>query len=203
MVKKFSVVLGLIVFFISYAQASQQEQLYSFEPVELFADKNLTQPVGRLEAGAPIRILQSVAEAEQVEITAWRKTKGFGRIWYHDFAKQITNAVFTKEFMRDKAQYQILESREDPLTGLQWQKVRLSVWMAKTDVSNDLGSFWQETQQSFKSECSVCHKQRDPKMHDANEWIAVFNGMVGFTDLDEEDAKKVLRYLQMNASDAQ
>ncbi|VEI47832.1 cytochrome c-type protein [Actinobacillus equuli] len=40
-------------------------------------------------------------------------------------------------------------------------------------------------------------------MHDANEWVAVFNGMVGFTDMDDPTRKQVLRYLQMHASDSQ
>ena len=39
-------------------------------------------------------------------------------------------------------------------------------------------------------------------MHDANEWVAVFNGMVGFTDMDKPQQKQVLRYLQLHAADA-
>lgn len=190
--------LGLLTPILSFASPTS----YTTEIIPLFADKNLTQKIGQLEAGAEIKLVQTTAKASEIELNLWRKTKGFGRIWYHDFAKNITDAVFEKSFISNNLPLDILADKEDPNTGLIWQKVKMKVWVENSEFTQDLTDFWANAQNTYKTECSVCHKQRDTKMHDANEWIAVFNGMVGFTDMDEATQKQVLRYLQMNASDA-
>ena len=146
--------------------------------------------------------MQTTQNADQLELEMWRKTKGFGRIWYNQFAKHITDAVFDKTFTQNAANFEVLENKEDPLTGLVWQKVKTKVWVKKSELSQNLTAFWANAESTFKTECSVCHKQRDPKMHDANEWVAVFNGMVDFTDMDKQQQKQVLRYLQLHAADA-
>lgn len=175
---------------------------YTTTRVALFTDEALSQDVGYLEAASPVRVLQKTAKASQIELTIWRKTKGFGRIGYDQFAKHITNAVLTKAFMQSKPKFEVLTSREDPLTGLVWQQARFHFWIANSELTPDLSDFWAQTESLYKEQCSVCHKQRDPKMHDANEWVAVFNGMVGFTDLEEDESKPILRYLQLHAADA-
>ncbi|WP_434802834.1 pentahemic C cytochrome [Mannheimia cairinae] len=196
-----AILLLLSVGFL-FPNMSLAQTRYTEEIIPLFADENLSQEIGQLEAGAEIKLVQTTVKADQIELNLWRKTKGFGRVWYHSFAKNITDAVLSREFMQNNPPLEILEQKEDPNTGLMWQKVKMNVWIQKSDFSNDLTEFWANASDTFKSECSVCHKQRDPKMHDANEWVAVFNGMVGFTDMDKETQKQVLRYLQMNASDA-
>ncbi|MDQ6572974.1 MAG: pentahemic C cytochrome [Haemophilus parahaemolyticus] len=168
----------------------------------MYADEALSKPIGELEAGVPVKLVQTTQNADQLELEMWRKTKGFGRIWYNQFAKHITDAVFDKNFTQNAANFEVLENKEDPLTGLVWQKVKTKVWVKKSELSQNLTAFWANAESTFKTECSVCHKQRDPKMHDANEWVAVFNGMVGFTDMDKQQQKQVLRYLQLHAADA-
>ena len=171
---------------------------YTPESLPLYADEALSKHIGELEAGVPVKLVQTTQNADQLELEMWRKTKGFGRIWYNQFAKHITDAVFDKTFTQNAANFEVLENKEDPLTGLVWQKVKTKVWVKKSDLT----AFWANTESTFKTECSACHKQRDPKMHDANEWVAVFNGMVGFTDMDKPQQKQVLRYLQLHAADA-
>ena len=175
---------------------------YTPESLPLYADEALSKHIGELEAGVPVKLVQTTQNADQLELEMWRKTKGFGRIWYNQFAKHITDAVFDKTFTQNAANFEVLENKEDPLTGLVWQKVKTKVWVKKSELSQNLTAFWANAESTFKTECSVCHKQRDPKMHDANEWVAVFNGMVGFTDMDKPQQKQVLRYLQLHAADA-
>ena len=194
--------LTLLCLWFPSVNFAQNSTAYTPEALPLFADNALTQEIGVLEAGAPVKLLQTTAEASLLELELWRKTKGFGRIWYNQFGKHITDAVLTKEFAQNEANFEVLENREDPLTGLVWQKVRTKVWVVKSEFTDDLTDFWANAANTFKTECSVCHKQRDTKMHDANEWVAVFKGMVGFTDMDDDMQKQVLRYLQMHASDA-
>lgn len=194
--------LGLLLPSVLFAKNLTKTTAYTPETVPMFADSTLSQEVGHLEAGVPVKLLQTTAKASELELEMWRKAKGFGRVWYNQFAKQITDAVFSKEFVQNAANFEILESKPDPLTGLMWQKVKAKVWVENTEFIDSLTDFWAETKTLYQTECTVCHKLRDTKMHDSNQWIAVFNGMVGNTDLENAEQKQVLRYLQMHASDA-
>ena len=203
---RFSSLFSSLILSFSFAIFSQNSTAfpssYTPESLPLYADEALSNPIGELEAGVPVKLVQTTQNADQLELEMWRKTKGFGRIWYNQFAKHITDAVFDKNFTQNAANFEVLENKEDPLTGLVWQKVKTKVWVKKSELSQNLTAFWANAESTFKTECSVCHKQRDPKMHDANEWVAVFNGMVGFTDMDKQQQKQVLRYLQLHAADA-
>ncbi|RDF10856.1 pentahemic C cytochrome [Haemophilus paraphrohaemolyticus] len=203
---RFSSLFSSLILSFSFAIFSQNSTAfpssYTPESLPLYADEALSNPIGELEAGVPVKLVQTTQNADQLELEMWRKTKGFGRIWYNQFAKHITDAVFDKTFTQNAANFEVLENKEDPLTGLVWQKVKTKVWVKKSELSQNLTAFWANAESTFKTECSVCHKQRDPKMHDANEWVAVFNGMVGFTDMDKPQQKQVLRYLQLHAADA-
>ena len=203
---RFSSLFSSLILSFSFAIFSQNSTAfpssYTPESLPLYADEALSNPIGELEAGVPVKLVQTTQNADQLELEMWRKTKGFGRIWYNQFAKHITDAVFDKTFTQNAANFEVLENKEDPLTGLVWQKVKTKVWVKKSELSQNLTAFWANAESTFKTECSVCHKQRDPKMHDANEWVAVFNGMVGFTDMDKPQQKQVLRYLQLHAANA-
>ena len=203
---RFSSLFSSLILSFSFAIFSQNSTAfpssYTPESLPLYADEALSNPIGELEAGVPVKLVQTTQNADQLELEMWRKTNGFGRIWYNQFAKHITDAVFDKTFTQNAANFEVLENKEDPLTGLVWQKVKTKVWVKKSELSQNLTAFWANAESTFKTECSVCHKQRDPKMHDANEWVAVFNGMVGFTDMDKPQQKQVLRYLQLHAADA-
>ena len=203
---RFSSLFSSLILSLSFAifspNSTASPYSYTSESLSLYADEALSKPIGELEAGVPVKLVQTTQNADQLELEMWRKTKGFGRIWYNQFAKHITDAVFDKTFTQNVANFEVLENKEDPLTGLVWQKVRTKVWVKKSELSKNLTVFWANAESTFKTECSVCHKQRDPKMHNANEWVAVFNGMVGLTDMDKPQQKQVLRYLQLHAADA-
>ena len=186
-------------FVVSDIKPSQQ--YYAKAIVPLFADEALTQNIGHLETGAPVNAVKSTDKGDLVELVMWRKDKGFGRIWYNQFGKNITDAVLTKEFMQSEPQYTVLETKEDPLTGLTWQKVKLPVWIAKNQLISDVNTVWEAAENVYKTQCSTCHRQPHVDHFDSNTWIGLFKGMVGFTNIDDSTSKEVLRYLQLHASD--
>ena len=182
-------------FVVSDIKPSQQ--YYAKAIVPLFADESLTQNIGHLETAAPVNAVKSTDKGDLVELVMWRKDKGFGRIWYNQFGKNITDAVLTKEFMQSEPQYTVLETKEDPLTGLTWQKVKLPVWIAKNQLISDVNTVWETAENVYKTQCSTCHRQPHVDHFDSNTWIGLFKGMVGFTNIDEATGKEVLRYLQL------
>ncbi|MDG6882331.1 Cytochrome c-type protein TorC [Phocoenobacter uteri] len=168
----------------------------------LFADENMQQEIGNLEWAVPVKFIKSTGNADLVELEMWRKAKGFGRVWYHEKGKSITDAVLTKEFMKTKPKpYTVIEKVKDEETRLPWQKVKVQAWIAKSQLVDNIDTLWAKAEGIYKTQCSTCHKQPDIAHFDANTWVGLFSGMIGFTNIDEATGKQVLRYLQMHSSD--
>ncbi|MCH1998242.1 pentaheme c-type cytochrome TorC, partial [Achromobacter xylosoxidans] len=94
-----------------------------------------------------------------------------------------------------------IESRIDDVTGLQWQKIAATVWLRGGGLVADVAPIWTAARKSYSQSCSVCHRQPNEASHDANQWPGLFGGMVGFTNMDDQTAKLVLKYLQLHSSD--
>ena len=174
---------------------------YTKANVNMFSDEAMTNDIGQLETSAPITMISSGKNADLVELEMWRKEKGFGRVWYDQFGINIVNAIFSKEYMQNEPKFEVIETREDEITGLIWQKVKLQVWIAKSQLISDIDAVWTHSESIYKAQCSTCHRQPDVDHFDANTWIGLFNGMVGFTNIDKQTGKEVLRYLQLHSSD--
>ncbi|MDP8033519.1 pentaheme c-type cytochrome TorC [Pasteurella atlantica] len=175
---------------------------FTKESAKLFSDEAMQQEIGYLETAVPVKFVKSGDKSDLVEFTVWRKAKGFGRIGYHEMGKNITDAVLTKAFMKTKPkQYEVIEKYKDSVTRLKWQKIKLQAWVTKSQLIENIDTLWAKAEGVYKTQCSVCHKQPDVAHFDANTWIGLFNGMVGFTSIDETTGKQVLRYLQMHSSD--
>ena len=174
---------------------------FNVYPRELYLDEAMSKVAGKLEVGAPVKVLQEKGDAQQVEVSAWRKSKGFGRVWYGHFAKNITVATLEKAVAQDKQLVKVQESKEDPNTGLIWQKSSATFWIKKGEVVTSTDPIWSVAKDSYKNSCSVCHKQPDEAHFDANTWPGLFGGMVGFTSMDKDTQGLVLKYLQNNSSD--
>lgn len=69
-----------------------------------------------------MKVLQSKGDAVQIELDLWRKNKGFGRVLYSNFDLNITAAILDKDFATADGNIRINESKEDELTGLEWQQ---------------------------------------------------------------------------------
>lgn len=185
----------------SSVSAKEGAIYYNVFPRTLYLDEALSQTAGKLEIAAAVKVLQEKGDAQQVEISAWRKSKGYGRVWYGHFGKNITQATLEKNVAQDAQRIKVTESREDPNTGLIWQKTSGVFWIKKGEVVEKIDPLWSVARDSYKSSCSVCHKQPDEAHFDANTWPGLFGGMVGFTSMDKDTQALVLKYLQSNSSD--
>ncbi len=177
------------------------DEYYSAVPQELYADEKLSQPIGSIKVSTEVKVIQSKADATEVELKMWRKNKGYGRVWYGHFGLNIVDAILNKNIARDKKRITILETRSDDLTGLEWQKVTIRAWVKNSTLIDSIEPIWDIARSSYKQNCSVCHRQPAPSGHDANQWPGMFNGMVGFTSMDDDTSKLVLKYLQSHSSD--
>jgi Nitrate/TMAO reductases, membrane-bound tetraheme cytochrome c subunit len=170
-------------------------------PQELFADEGMTKRIGAIEVATQVKVLETKGDAQRVELALWRKNKGYGRVWYSHFGLNITSAILDKEIAQDMSFVKVLDTREDPMTGLEWQQVTATAWMRKGSVLDSVEPVWSIARASYSSSCSVCHRQPEEAHFDANTWPGLFGGMVGFTSMDDDTARVVLKYLQTHSSD--
>ena len=134
-------------------------------------------------------------------VSAWRKEKGYGRVLYDDFARNIRAAILTKEVAQNESMVAAGEARNDDLTGLDWREVEVKLWAAADSFVPDIAPLWEVASETYVSACSVCHAQPDPAHFDSNAWPGQFAGMVGFTNMDQSTEALVLKYLQKHSSD--
>lgn len=177
------------------------DKYFSVVPQEIFADEGLSKPIGSIEVSTSVKVLQTKPDATEIELELWRKNKGYGRVWYGHFGLNITEAVLTKDISRDENLVTVLETKIDDLTGLEWQKVKTKAWIKGGTLMGSVEPIWDVARTSYEQNCSVCHRQPNPAGHDANQWPGLFAGMVGFTSIDDDTSKLVLKYLQTHSSD--
>lgn len=184
----------------SSVTTSVDHDYYNVLPQPLYLDESLNDPIGSLEVATEVKIIEKNGDAEKVEYELWRKNKGYGRVLYGAFSLNTVSAILDKE-VAEKQDFTVLETREDPLTGLEWQRIKGSAWIKKGGLTTDITPIWEVANASYTQGCSTCHVQPDTEHYDTNTWPGLFAGMVGFTNMDEDTSKVVLKYLQLHSMD--
>lgn len=174
---------------------------YTAQSIDVYTDSTLGQRAGWLEPATGVTVVGTRNDSVEVQISAWRKQKGFGRVLYEDFGLNVSSAVLDKDVATNDALFNASESKMDELTGLNWQQADISLWVKKGNLLADRGDLWNYAGETYSTGCSVCHGEPDPSHFDANTWPAMFSGMVGFTNMNAETQALVLKYLQMHSSD--
>ncbi|MDO6687840.1 MULTISPECIES: pentaheme c-type cytochrome TorC [unclassified Agarivorans] len=177
------------------------ESYFSVRQLPLFTNPELNEEAGQLNAATKVKILEVKGDAIKVEIDAWRKTKGFGRVLFEDFAMNINDGYLTKEVAQAEGSMTKGETKEDDLTGLPWQKVSVELWMRNGSLTDSRDTLWTFAKTTYDSACSVCHTQPAENHFDTNTWPGMFNGMLSFVNLDGDTQALVLKYLQKHSSD--
>lgn len=173
---------------------------YNVLPQPLYLDESLSEKIGSLEVATEVKVLDKKGDAELIEYELWRKNKGYGRVLYGAYSLNTVSAILEKEVAKN-SEFTVLEVEEDPLTGLEWQKVKGTAWIEKGGLTADVTPIWEVANASYTKSCSTCHVQPDIAHYDTNTWPGLFSGMVGFTNMDEDTSKVVLKYLQMHSMD--
>ncbi|WP_413111607.1 pentaheme c-type cytochrome TorC [Thaumasiovibrio sp. DFM-14] len=174
---------------------------YSVRHLEMFEDPALSQRAGLLNPASMIKVVTEQKDAIQVEINGWRKTKGFGRVINEDFGLNIATGSLTKEAAANDTLVQSFEQKEDDLTGLGWERITVTLWMAKDSLLSSPEPLWAKADEAYNTNCSVCHTQPAPAHFSTNAWPGMFNGMLSFVNLDADSEALVLKYLQKHSSD--
>lgn len=180
---------------------SQGETYFTARPVDLYLDADRTQRAGSLEVATEVVIAGVQGDSVRLEVPAWRKEKGFGRVLYEDFGHNIVSAILEVEVAQDDDLVAAGESQVDEMTGLPWAPVTVELWAEAGAYIRDLDDMWRTAGEAYKTACSVCHTEPAPYHFSVNAWPAMFGGMVDFTSLGQGSQDLILKYLQKHSSD--
>ncbi|MCD9493951.1 pentaheme c-type cytochrome TorC [Photobacterium carnosum] len=195
---------GMISELAAVAQNTDYENgntYYSMQFIPMFEDEAKTQDGGSLEPASGVKVVAVKDDMLQIEISGWRKEKGFGRVINQDFGMNIPTAALSKKAAQNKDIVKGTTEKEDDVTGLKWQQVTATLWVEKAKFVSNVNDIWSVAQSAYKTNCSVCHTQPAENHFDANTWPGMFNGMLAFVNFDTDSEAIVLKYLQNHSSD--
>lgn len=195
---------GMISELAAVAQNTDYENgntYYSMQFIPMFEDEAKTQDGGSLEPASGVKVVAVKDDMLQIEISGWRKEKGFGRVINQDFGMNIPTAALSKTAAQNKNIVKGTTEKEDDITGLKWQQVTATLWVEKAKFVSNVNDIWSVAQSAYKTNCSVCHTQPAENHFDANTWPGMFNGMLAFVNFDTDSEAIVLKYLQNHSSD--
>lgn len=195
---------GMISELAAVAQNTDYENgntYYSMQFIPMFEDEAKTQDGGSLEPASGVKVVAVKDDMLQIEISGWRKEKGFGRVINQDFGMNIPTAALSKKAAQNKNIVKGTTEKEDDVTGLKWQQVTATLWVEKAKFVSNVNDIWSVAQSAYKTNCSVCHTQPAENHFDANTWPGMFNGMLAFVNFDTDSEAIVLKYLQNHSSD--
>lgn len=143
----------------------------SVRHLPMYEDAGMTKEAGLLNPASTVKVVDDKGDAVLVEISGWRKAKGFGRVIQEDFGLNIAIGSLLKETAVNEDLVKTFETKEDELTGLPWQRVETKLWMKKTAMLGDVTPIWDKAKEAYQTNCSVCHTQPDEAHFTANGWL--------------------------------
>ncbi|MEZ9593193.1 pentaheme c-type cytochrome TorC [Shewanella sp. 10N.261.52.F9] len=166
----------------------------------LFFNEKTDVEAGTLNIATKVKILEVKGSRAKIGIEGWRKKIGAGRVIYYDFGLNILSAQLTKDAALEEGVIRTFEEKEDPMTGLKWQRVEADIWTDTDYLLTDLQPLWDYARSTYSTSCSVCHTQPAEAHFDANTWPGMFQGMIAFVNMDQDTQALVQKYLQEHSS---
>lgn len=179
---------------------SKDQQYYSALTKELFLTDSGKESAGTLNIATQVKVLEVKGNRVKIAIDGWRKRIGLGRVIYKDFGINILSAELTKTAAKQKGLVRVFEEKQDPMTGLTWQRVEVDLWTNKDYLLANDDQLWSYAKDTYNTSCSVCHTQPEPGHFDANTWPGMFQGMLAFVNMDQDTTALVQKYLQEHSS---
>ncbi|MGI2258013.1 pentaheme c-type cytochrome TorC [Shewanella sp. GXUN23E] len=176
------------------------QEYYSALTKELYEGPTDNTDAGILNIATEVKVLEAQGDRVKISLNGWRKRIGAGRVIYKDFGVNILSAQLTMEAAKHDGNIRVFEEKQDPLTGLTWQRVEVDIWTSKDYLLQNPDMLWSYAKDTYNTSCSVCHTQPEPSHFDANTWPGMFQGMLAFVNLDQDTTALVQKYLQEHSS---
>ena len=115
---------------------------------------------------------QNGATRKQVTIEGW-SPKGGESVIYQAIDLRIILVTVLRNALSART---VLEQQQDSY-GTTWEHVKVSAWVAESDVVPDVSTVWAAAQKLYAARCSGCHALRAPGDFTANQWPGIVRSM--------------------------
>lgn len=191
--------LGLafvLTFFATLAPAQAGRATQFAGAVMTLAGSAGGERIGDVMPGAALTVVAADGDDAKVEITGWSPAGG-ARYLFKEVSVRISLVTLTDA---GAATREVIGTAEDKW-GSDWEQVRVSGWVPRADLVDDLEAVWDKAGELYYSRCSRCHSLRRPEEFTANQWPTVLKIMTKRAGFNAEQAALVTMLLQYHGKD--
>ncbi len=152
--------------------------------------------IASISPAVPLRVLDEKDGQVKVEITGW-SPEGGEKYLFTEMGQRIRLAKITEQGLEGR---KIIAQKEDYYETI-WQDVRLTGWIAKKDVSEDIRTIWKTARHLFHQRCTRCHALHRPTEFTANQWPSILRIMTVRAGLSEGRKALIVQFMQTHAKD--
>ncbi|MBC8441475.1 MAG: NapC/NirT family cytochrome c [Deltaproteobacteria bacterium] len=182
---------------LSLKEKKEKGMVFTFTTKPFFLEKNDTKKAGKILPGTQLEILERTGDKLKVKIDGWQQD-GVAPLIYALQGKRIFSAALGKKALPE---VQVLKTMVDADTDLTWHEVSLTCWITSDILVSDQEKLWEYGADMHSASCSPCHSATPANHFLANQWMGSLKSMSRNTNLDKEEYRFLLKYLQFNASD--
>lgn len=185
-----------------FSATTEDTDAYSTASHPIYLTSDLDNPIGVLEVATAVKTLENTDSADKIELILWKPSESDNNIWYEKPGFNILSTTFSDPaFIQNKDSFTIIETKEDPNTNTEWQKVKTNVWIKKGSLAASNEDTWNNAKAVYQLHCSECHDLPQETHATANDWPEVVEEMVESTEMNNAEQNLVTKYLQLHSSD--
>lgn len=182
----------------SASSADLGQAAYALQTIPFFTEKGATKPAGQLLPATRIDIAEQGGGWLKGTITGWRQ-EGADSVIYGAKGQRILVGVMAKPTV-ELAKVGDPEVEVD--TQQTWMPVSLDIWLPTENIAGSLQPVWNYAQSLYTNDCATCHTAHSPDQFVSNQWIGQLKSMERFSQLDKDQNRLVLKFLQYHSKDA-
>ncbi len=169
----------------------------TLQTMPFFLDKEVKKAAGQLLPATRLHIKLREGDWLLATVEGWQQA-GQGSVIYGAKGQRILTAIMAKPTIEHATTG---EPEVEEITGQTWMPVALDIWLPVKNVTGDIAPVWQYASSLYQNDCASCHTAHSPGHFTANQWIGQLKSMERFSQLDKEQNRLVLKFLQYHAKD--
>lgn len=180
------------------ADVTLEDVAFTLESLPFFMESGGEQAAGKLLPATRLDILSRDGDWLKARVSGWRQ-EGADTVIYGAIGQRILTAAMTKPTAEavEQGEGQVVE-----VTSQTWFPVSLDIWLPQENLTASIDPVWDYAGSLYRADCAVCHVAHHTDQFLANQWIGQLQAMERYTQLDKEQNRLVLKYLQYHAKDA-
>lgn len=182
---------------LSLEEKKKKGTVYTLSVKPFYLEPGDEKKTGKILPATELTILKQKGDKLQVQLNGWQQ-EGVAPLIYALQGKRIFSAALGKTA---QPLVNTVKTMLDNETDLTWHEVTFSCWISQDDLISDLDKLWDYGAEMHSVSCSSCHSATPANHFTANQWMGTLKSMTRNTNLNKEEYRFLLKYLQFHAKD--